>query len=71
MDLLDLQGRTALVTGAGLVGREIAATLAAHGAGTVVVCDLVRDNAPRLPPGRGPTSRTEVALRRAERTPMH
>jgi len=45
VDLLDLQGRTALVTGAGLVGREIAATLAAHGAGTVVVCDLVRDNA--------------------------
>ena len=42
---MDLQGRTALVTGAGLVGREIAATLAAHGAGTVVVCDLARANA--------------------------
>ena len=45
VDLLDLQGRSALVTGAGLVGREIAATLAAHGAGTVVVCDLAQGNA--------------------------
>jgi 2-hydroxycyclohexanecarboxyl-CoA dehydrogenase len=45
MNLLDLEGRSALVTGAGLVGREIASTLAAHGAGTVVVCDLARDNA--------------------------
>ncbi len=45
MDLLDLGGRTALVTGAGLVGREIASTLAAHGAGTVVVTDLSRQQA--------------------------
>jgi 2-hydroxycyclohexanecarboxyl-CoA dehydrogenase len=45
VELLDLQGRTALVTGAGLVGREIATTLAAQGAGTVVVCDLARENA--------------------------
>jgi 3-oxoacyl-[acyl-carrier protein] reductase len=45
MDLLDLGGRTALVTGAGLVGREIASTLAAHGAGTVVVTDLSRQMA--------------------------
>jgi 2-hydroxycyclohexanecarboxyl-CoA dehydrogenase len=43
--LLDLEGRAALVTGAGLVGREIAATLAAHGAGTVVVADLSRAQA--------------------------
>ncbi len=40
--LIDLGGRTALVTGAGLVGREIATTLADHGAGTVVVTDLSR-----------------------------
>jgi 2-hydroxycyclohexanecarboxyl-CoA dehydrogenase len=43
--LLDLGGRAALVTGAGLVGREIAATLAAQGAGTVVVADLSRAQA--------------------------
>jgi 2-hydroxycyclohexanecarboxyl-CoA dehydrogenase len=42
MALIDLGGRTALVTGSGLVGREIASTLAAHGAGTVVVTDLSR-----------------------------
>ncbi|HVM66402.1 MAG TPA: SDR family NAD(P)-dependent oxidoreductase [Acidimicrobiales bacterium] len=45
MALIDLGGRTALVTGAGLVGREIASTLAAHGAGTVVVTDLSRQQA--------------------------
>jgi 2-hydroxycyclohexanecarboxyl-CoA dehydrogenase len=45
MTLVDLGGRTALVTGAGLVGREIACTLAAHGAGTVVVTDLSRQYA--------------------------
>jgi 3-oxoacyl-[acyl-carrier protein] reductase len=45
MTLIDLGGRTALVTGAGLVGREIASTLAAHGAGTVVVTDLSRQQA--------------------------
>jgi len=45
MSLIDLGGRTALVTGAGLVGREIASTLAAHGAGTVVVTDLSHQQA--------------------------
>ena len=45
MTLIDLGGRTALVTGAGMVGREIASTLAAHGAGTVVVTDLSRQQA--------------------------
>jgi 3-oxoacyl-[acyl-carrier protein] reductase len=45
MTLIDLGGRTALVTGAGLVGREIASTLAAQGAGTVVVADLSRRQA--------------------------
>ncbi len=44
-DLLDLGGRVALVTGAGMVGREIAVTLARHGAGTVVVADLSRSQA--------------------------
>lgn len=43
--LLDLEGRTALVTGAGAVGREIATTLATHGAGTVVIADLSREQA--------------------------
>jgi len=39
-DLLDLQGRTALVTGAGQVGRSVATMLASHGARRVVVTDL-------------------------------
>ncbi|MFK7894552.1 MAG: SDR family NAD(P)-dependent oxidoreductase [Myxococcota bacterium] len=39
-DLADLKGRTALVTGAGDVGSEIALRLARHGAGQVAVVDL-------------------------------
>jgi 3-oxoacyl-[acyl-carrier protein] reductase len=42
MDLLDLTGRGALITGAGQVGRVIATTLAAHGAAPVVVVDIAR-----------------------------
>jgi NAD(P)-dependent dehydrogenase (short-subunit alcohol dehydrogenase family) len=40
LDLLDLTDRGALVTGAGQVGRAIATTLAAHGAGPIVVVDI-------------------------------
>ncbi|HEV7980369.1 SDR family NAD(P)-dependent oxidoreductase [Amycolatopsis sp.] len=46
MDVLDLQGWTALVTGAGQgVGREIAIQFALHNAGAVVVNDVNRDRA--------------------------
>jgi 3-oxoacyl-[acyl-carrier protein] reductase len=45
-DILDLNGRVALVTGAGQgVGRQIALHLAAHNAGGVVVNDYVLDRA--------------------------
>src|SRR5260221_11398349 len=45
-DILDLNGRVALVTGAGQgVGRQIALHLAAHNAGGVVVNDFVLDRA--------------------------
>lgn len=40
IDVLDLTGRAALVTGAGQVGRVIAHTLAAHGADPIVVTDI-------------------------------
>jgi 3-oxoacyl-[acyl-carrier protein] reductase len=40
VDVLDLTGRAALVTGAGQVGRAIATTLAAHGAAPIVVTDI-------------------------------
>lgn len=44
--ILDLQGRTALVTGAGQgVGAQIAVRFAEHGAGTVVVNDLFEERA--------------------------
>ena len=43
-DLGDLQGRGALVTGAGQVGREIATSLARHNAGAIVIVDLVMAN---------------------------
>ncbi|SFB49842.1 3-oxoacyl-[acyl-carrier protein] reductase [Amycolatopsis marina] len=44
--LLDIQGRVAVVTGAGQgVGRQIALDLAAHGAGAVVVNDINRERA--------------------------
>ncbi len=41
IDVLDLSGRAALVTGAGQVGRAIASTLAAHGAQPIVVTDII------------------------------
>lgn len=45
-DLMNLGGRTALVTGAGRgVGRQIALDLAAHGAGAVIVNDFFADRA--------------------------
>lgn len=45
-ELLNLHGRTALVTGAGRgVGRRVALHLAEHGAGTVVVNDFNADRA--------------------------
>ncbi|WZH51003.1 MAG: SDR family NAD(P)-dependent oxidoreductase [Nocardioides alkalitolerans] len=45
-DLLDIQGRTAYITGAGQgVGRRVALHLAEHGAGTVVVNDFRRERA--------------------------
>ena len=45
-DILDLNGRVALVTGAGQnVGREIALYLGAHNAGGVVVNDYVLERA--------------------------
>lgn len=44
-DLGDLAGHAALVTGAGAVGREIAASLARHNAGPIVIVDLVKENA--------------------------
>ncbi len=42
---MDLKGRTAIVTGAGVVGTTIATTLAEHGAGAVVLVDLDIDRA--------------------------
>jgi 2-hydroxycyclohexanecarboxyl-CoA dehydrogenase len=45
-DLLDLDGRVALVTGAGQgVGRQIALDLAGHGAGAVIVNDFFKERA--------------------------
>lgn len=45
-DILDLAGRSALVTGAGQgVGRQVALHLAAHNAGGVIVNDYVLDRA--------------------------
>ena len=45
-EILDLDGRVALVTGAGQgVGRQIALHLAAHNAGGVIVNDYVLDRA--------------------------
>jgi NAD(P)-dependent dehydrogenase (short-subunit alcohol dehydrogenase family) len=45
-NVFDLGGRTAFVSGAGQgVGRQICLYLAQHGAGTVVVNDLVGDRA--------------------------
>lgn len=45
-ELLDLRSRTALVTGAGQgVGRQIAVHFATHGAGAVVINDLVAERA--------------------------
>lgn len=45
-DLLDLDGRVALVTGAGQgVGRQVALYLAQHGAGGVIVNDYFQDRA--------------------------
>lgn len=49
MDLLDLGGRVALVTGAGQgVGRRVALHLAEHGAGAVVVNDVRLERAQRV-----------------------
>ncbi|WP_255375861.1 SDR family NAD(P)-dependent oxidoreductase [Saccharomonospora sp. CUA-673] len=47
--ILDVEGRVAVVTGAGQgVGRRIALDLAAHGAGAVVVNDLDADRAEQV-----------------------
>ena len=44
--ILDIKGRTALVTGAGQgVGRQVALYLAEHGAGAVVINDFHADRA--------------------------
>lgn len=48
-DLLDLKGRTALVTGAGQgVGRRVALHFAEHGAGAVVINDFRLERAQRV-----------------------
>jgi NAD(P)-dependent dehydrogenase (short-subunit alcohol dehydrogenase family) len=48
-DLLDLDGRVALVTGAGQgVGRQIALDLAGHGAGAVIVNDFFKERAEEI-----------------------
>src|SRR5688572_21083738 len=48
-DLLDLKGRTALVTGAGQgVGRRVALHFAEHGAGAVVVNDFRLERAQKV-----------------------
>ena len=48
-DILDLSGRSALITGAGQgVGRHVALRFAEHGAGTVFVNDLFEERAERV-----------------------
>lgn len=48
-DLLDLEGRVAVITGAGQgVGRHVALRFAEYGAGTVVVNDLFAERAERV-----------------------
>jgi 3-oxoacyl-[acyl-carrier protein] reductase len=48
-DILDLDGRAALITGAGQgVGRRVALRFAEHGAGIVFVNDLFHDRAERV-----------------------
>ena len=48
-DLLDLKGRTALITGAGQgVGRSVALHFARHNVGAVVINDFVQDRAEKV-----------------------